>query len=213
MQAREVCCNPGSFAVTIWRARMSPKKTIIDSSVRFLTVVALAVWFGGFTFYSTAVIDTSQKVLHSQLRAGLITQQVTNWLNQISIPTLAICAWNWLSLRRHERKFRVLVLGASLLGMILFQLALFPTHSVLDGRIVNREVADEAAFFPLHRLYLVLSTAQWCATLVYLWAALALWTENNSQPRGLRELTATSMEVATSAVAPVASAAQRAGSQ
>jgi hypothetical protein len=192
---------------------MSPKKTIIDSSVRFLTVVALAVWFGGFTFYSTAVIDTSQKVLHSQLRAGLITQQVTNWLNQISIPTLAICAWNWLSLRRHERKFRVLVLGASLLGMILFQLALFPTHSVLDGRIVNREVADEAAFFPLHRLYLVLSTAQWCATLVYLWAALALWTENNSQPRGLRELTATSMEVATSAVAPVASAAQRAGSQ
>ena len=38
--------------------------------------------FGGlvrsFTLYSTAVIATSQKVLHSQLRAGLITQQVTN---------------------------------------------------------------------------------------------------------------------------------------
>jgi hypothetical protein len=117
---------------------MNLKKTIVDSSLRFITVVALAVWFGGFTFYSTAVIDTSQKVLHSHLRAGLITQQVTNWLNWISIPTLAICAWNWLSLRKHERRLWVFILGVALVGMMAMQVALFPTHRVLDGRIVNR---------------------------------------------------------------------------
>jgi len=152
------------------------QKMVLGTVLRFSTVVALAVWFGGFTFYSTAVIATSQKVLHSQLRAGLITQQVTNWLNWISVPTLAICASNWFVCRREGRRFWVLVLGVSLGAMMVSQVALFPTHSVLDGRIVNREIADEGAFFRWHRLYLMLSTAQWCATLGYIWSALMLWS-------------------------------------
>jgi hypothetical protein len=48
-------------------------------------------------------------------------------------------------------------------------------HWIMDGRIVNHEIADEGAFFQLHRIYLVLSTAQWCATLGYIWASLILW--------------------------------------
>jgi hypothetical protein len=143
---------------------------------RFLTVVALAVWFGGFTFYSTAVIATSQKVLHSQLRAGLITQQVTNWLNLISLPTLAVCAWNWFVCRTDGRRFWVIALGLAVCGMVALQVALFPVHGMLDARIVGHEVADEGGFFRLHRIYLVLSTAQWCATLGYIWAALILWS-------------------------------------
>ena len=59
--------------------------------------------------------------------------------------------------------------------MGLFQAALFPMHWILDSRIVNREVADEGGFFQLHRLYLAFSTAQWCATLGYIWATLVLW--------------------------------------
>jgi hypothetical protein len=146
-------------------------------ALRFATIIALAVWFGGFTFYSTAVISTSQKVLHSQLRAGLITQQVTNWLNWISLPALAICGINWLVSRRNEHapRFWLPVMGLSLAGMVAIQAALFPMHWILDGRIVNREIADEGAFYGLHRVYLVLSTAQWCATIMYLWAALRVW--------------------------------------
>jgi hypothetical protein len=155
--------------------------------VRFVTILALAVWFGGFTFYSTAVIDTSQKVLHSQLRAGLITQQVTNWLNLISVPALAICGWNWFTQRKSERKFWVRVLGAALACMVLFQLALFPLHRILDARIVGREVADEGGFFRLHRLYLMLATAQWCATLGYIWAALILWAGRDQLMPGEKE--------------------------
>src|SRR6478672_2649926 len=85
---------------------------------RFATVLALAVWFGGFTFYSTAVIATSQEVLHSQLSAGLITQQVTNWLNWISLPALAICAGNLIAERKDGRRFWVWALGAALAGMV-----------------------------------------------------------------------------------------------
>jgi len=148
----------------------------VRNAARFATVFALAVWFGGFTFYSTAVIDTSQKVLHSHLRAGLITQQVTNWLNMISVPALSICAWNWFAHRKSERKFWLVVLGAALAAMVLFQLSLFPAHRILDARIVEREIADEGEFFKFHRVYLMLSTAQWCATLAYIWAALMVWS-------------------------------------
>ena len=156
--------------------RFEPARTFA-LTLRFATVIALAVWFGGFTFYSTAVIATSQAVLHSQLRAGLITQQVTNWLNWISLPTLAICAVNLIAQGKDPRRFWKWMLGLALAAMVVFQASLFPAHWVLDSRIVGHEVADDAGFFKLHRIYLMLATAQWGATLVYIWATLVLWTE------------------------------------
>ena len=152
---------------------------------RFITLVAIAIWFGGFTFYSTAVISTSQEVLHSHLRAGLITQQVTNWLNRISFVPLALCAVNCWILRKHERKRMLQLLIAALGVMIVLQVGLFVLHPIIDAKIVDREVEDAGNFFKLHRLYLVTSTGQWCATLAYLWASLALWgvAERPEAPR------------------------------
>ena len=149
--------------------------------VRFLTIVVIAVWFGGFTFYSTAVIATAQEVLHSHMRAGMITQQVTNWLNLISIPALAVCLTSVVCLRRHlERKwFRILTLAFVL--MCVLQVALFAFHPVLDRQIVDRDIANEGSFYRLHRIYLIFSTAQWLATLVYLWAALELWRSGDER--------------------------------
>jgi cytochrome bd-type quinol oxidase subunit 2 len=142
---------------------------------RFLTIVAIAIWFGGFTFYSTAVISTSQELLHSHLRAGLITQQVTNWLNRISIIPLALCAINCWMLRKHESKRLQQFLIAALVVMVVLQAGLFMLYPMLDAKIVDREVMDAGNLFKVHRLYLVISTGQWCATLAYLWASLALW--------------------------------------
>jgi hypothetical protein len=143
--------------------------------LRFLTIVAVAVWFGGFTFYSTVVIATAQEVLHSHIRAGLITQQVTNWLNLISAVPLALGAWNGWNLRKSEHQRLVRMLVAALAVMVASQAALFALHPLLDAKIVGREVVDAGAFFKLHRIYLVVSTGQWLATLGYIWAALALW--------------------------------------
>src|SRR5215467_3974390 len=105
--------------------RFEPAR-VFALALRFATVIALAVWFGGFTFYSTAVIATSQEVLHSHLRAGLITQQVTNWLNWISLPALAICAGNLIAQRKDPRRFWKWVLGLALAGIVTFQISLFP---------------------------------------------------------------------------------------
>ena len=155
--------------------RIVTRKIVFEMVLRFLTVIALAIWFGGFTFYSTAVIATSQEVLHSHLRAGLITQQVTNWLNWISLPALAICGLNLVAQRKDPRRFWVWMLGVAFAGMVVTQITLFPAHRVLDARIMDHQIADEAAFFGLHRLYLVLSTLQWCATVAYIWVTLVLW--------------------------------------
>jgi hypothetical protein len=144
--------------------------------LRFLVFIAIAVWFGGFTFYSTAVISTAQEVLHSHLRAGLITQQVTNWLNLISIVPLALCLLNLATLRKANRKGQVRVLATAMATMILLQAVLFGIHPLLDAQIVAHDVPDGATFFKLHRLYLVVSTAQWLATLCYVWTTLKLWT-------------------------------------
>jgi ATP/ADP translocase len=109
------------------------------------------------------------------LRAGLITQQVTNWLNRISIVPLALCAVNCWILRTHERKRLLQLLIAALIGMVILQVGLFVLHPMLDAKIVDRDVVDAGNFFKLHRLYLVVATGQWGATLVYLWSTLALW--------------------------------------
>ena len=152
--------------------------------LRFATVIALAVWFGGFTFYSTAVIATSQEVLHSHLRTGLITQQVTNWLNWISLPALAICGANLVAQRKDPRRVWIWLLGTAFVGMVVTQITLFPAHRILDSRIVGNQIADDAAFFRLHRVYLVLATLQWCATAGYIWATLVLWAEPDRRSAG-----------------------------
>lgn len=143
-------------------------------------MVAIAIWFGGFTFYSTIVIATAQEVLHSHLRAGLITQQVTHWLNLVGLVPLVLCAWNCWNLGRNGGKTLVRMLVAALVSMIALQSGLFALHPLLDGQIVGREVEDAGTFFRLHRWYLVVSTAQWLATLGYLWITLSLWESRDA---------------------------------
>ena len=41
---------------------------------RFLVLIALFFWQGGFTFYAAVVVPVGQQVLHSHLRQGFVTQ-------------------------------------------------------------------------------------------------------------------------------------------
>ena len=114
--------------------------------LRFILLVSLAIWFGGFTFYSTAVIYTAQEVLHSHLRAGLITQQVTRWLNLVSLPPLLLCLFHQYRLRFAWREWFVKILGMALLIMILTQAGLFLMHPVIDAQVVDREFRMASGF-------------------------------------------------------------------
>ena len=145
---------------------------------RFLVILALAIWFGGFTFYAEIVIPSGHKVLHSHIRVGLITQEVTRWLNLIGVVALAIFAWDIAALRKTGDKKLLRMLGGSWAIMVLMQIALFALHPVLDSQIVERE-SIESTFYNLHRVYLIVATAQWLATLVYIWSSLKLWKESD----------------------------------
>src|SRR5436190_16665061 len=56
---------------------------------RFACLAALAFWMGGFTFYALVVIPTGNRLLGS-IQQGLLTQQVTHWMNLIGLLALML---------------------------------------------------------------------------------------------------------------------------
>jgi hypothetical protein len=126
--------------------------------LRFLCWLTMAVWVGGFTFYGAGVLP----VLHDEmdtLQAGAITQRVTDRLNVVGASALAV--W-WLAalVGRQDgpRRTRLALLSAST-GLLVF---LVVWHAVMDRRL---EESGLRGFYPLHRVYLLASTAQWVVNL------------------------------------------------
>jgi hypothetical protein len=144
---------------------------------RFLVVAALAVWMGGFTFYSSFAIPAASELLGSHRAAGFITQRVTQPLNLCGVVALAILLWNtvagWRAAIPRERGW--------LTGLLLFlaagEIALFVLHPLLDAKldVTSQRVLVGTNFGTWHRAYLWISTAQWIAALPLLWFVLAVW--------------------------------------
>src|SRR5262249_56597146 len=92
---------------------------------RFLVLIALFFWQGGFTFYAAVVVPIGQQVLNSHLRQGFITQQVTNYLNLSGAIALVPLAWEVVvsgDPSRRRRWFRGLLW--TLMALALAALAL-----------------------------------------------------------------------------------------
>jgi hypothetical protein len=127
---------------------------------RFVCLAALAFWMGGFTFYALVVIPTGNHLLGS-IQQGLLTQQVTHWMNLLGIVSLAILlpsAW-----RCRWRAASWLVMAGSLA-------ALFWLHPRLDALIdTAAQTITGDSFYQWHQAYLAAVTIQWAAALVYLW--------------------------------------------
>src|SRR5947209_926968 len=142
-----------------------------DQFFRFVAVWTLAIWLGGFTFYAAAVIPVLHDQLGGALESGLVTQRVTIDLNLLGVATVVI----GLVLAMFERAsgwrgpFRSKVSLGLLASTALCLLALFVLHPMLDRRL---EAGEMAAFYPLHRAYLWVSTVQWVTNS----ALLASWS-------------------------------------
>ncbi len=126
-------------------------------TLRFLALAALAVWLGGFTFYSAVVVPE----LHARIEgrvAGTVTQHATDSLNVIGVGCVAI--W-WLlvrfdqpSGRRWCARSRLITLTAT----TVLLLVLLVLHRLMDHRLATTGLSG---FYPYHRAYLIVSTAQW----------------------------------------------------
>jgi hypothetical protein len=135
--------------------------------IRLMFLVSLAIYTGGFTFYSAVVIRILHQQLESAFEAGLITQRVTDALNVLGIMTLMLgwCAAGLTSLgrariRRGTRwQFWLLAISSTCLVILVV------LHRVMDQKLSTGPLAG---FYPWHRAYLWTSTAQWIANLALL---------------------------------------------
>ena len=142
---------------------------------RFLVVAALMFWQGGFTFYAAVVVPVGQGVLGSAARQGLITRQVTNYLNLAGALALVPLGWEAL-LSKDRTKYRRLRL-MSWLVMAAAALLLIWLHGFLDDLFDPEamQISDRHLFRAGHRSYLWVSTLQWASAILYLILALRSW--------------------------------------
>jgi hypothetical protein len=141
---------------------------LFPSIRRWLVVGLLAIWWGGFTFYTLVVIPSGHQVLHSRLRQGFITQRVTRKLNWLGVVTLAMALTEVLAARSQPKRFRLLLGGW--LVCVLTQIALFNLHARMDSLLdaAGMTITDEARFQTLHEYYLWPSSIGWLAAAVIL---------------------------------------------
>jgi hypothetical protein len=145
---------------------------------RFLVLLALMFWQGGFTFYAAVVVPTGQRVLGDPTDQGFITRQVTQYLNLSGAVALLILALDLIAAAREAtwaRRLRWL----SWLGMVGTLVALVWLHPRIDQYLDPelRAVVNHRAFRAGHRTYLWLSTVQWGCGLAYAWLTLRAWRE------------------------------------
>jgi hypothetical protein len=140
-------------------------------ALRFLALVLLATWFGGFTVYSAVVIPELHEVL-GNLEAGSVTRRVTLSLNAIGASAVAAW-WILIALERRERLYDLLRLRSGLLAATSAVLVVL----VILHRFMSTHLDTEGlrGFYPLHRAYLIASTAQWFLNLALLAASLVAW--------------------------------------
>jgi hypothetical protein len=149
---------------------------------RFLVLVALMFWQGGFLFYAAVVVPVGQAVLGSHLEQGMITRQVTTYLNLAGCISLFFLGWDIRAAadRSRRRRFGRLV---SWTAMVACLVALIALHAHLDQLIdvEARELLEPRAFRFGHRAYLWVSTAQWLAGLVFAGLTLQAWRDADQQ--------------------------------
>ncbi|MDB5353305.1 MAG: hypothetical protein JWN86_4552 [Planctomycetota bacterium] len=145
---------------------------LVQFWVRFLAIVAMSVWLGGFMFYGGVVVAILERAL-GRLDAGTITRDVTDVLNGIGVVTVAVW-WVMLGIERRDstRACRLARTGA-LTFSSLSLLALLILHVLMDHHL-DRHGLD--GFRPWHRGYLMTSTAGWVANLACVGLSLRIWT-------------------------------------
>lgn len=157
---------------------------------RFLVLVAVAFWQGGFTFYSGVVVHVGSAVLGSHLEQGLVTRSVTNYLNLAGIVALAI--WGWDIARARDPAIWRRWLRWSLWTLLLLALGMLAWwHARLDLLIDHESssIVDRSQFRGLHVWYLNISTVQWVASLLLLMVTLTAWrAEDGAQGGGRPEV-------------------------
>src|SRR2546426_245501 len=149
---------------------------------RFAMLGILGWWLGGLTLYATTVIRSAHQVIGNHAKVGFITQRVTTELNWIGVGALALMLWNGAASWRAGGPWPRRTLAASWIMAAAAHAAVFLLHARLDGMLdfQARQVRDDTPFRGTHETYLIATTVEWAAALVYLLSALSAWLREDS---------------------------------
>jgi hypothetical protein len=127
---------------------------------KYLKIIVLSIWWGGFTFYAAIVIPVGMKVLGSHTEMGFITQQVTIYINFFSLISFIFYGYCLKNEAFTEKKLVEEIIVISLIG---FQLLLFLLHHYQTDLLnfENHKIINRDNFYLLHRIYLIVETLIW----------------------------------------------------
>jgi hypothetical protein len=152
----------------------SRRRTLARLLPHLAALLAMALWWGGLTFYAAFVVPTGVEVLGGETEQGFVTQRVSNIINLLGALTLAVLVWNaaasWHAMGRTTKA----VLLTSWIVMAGAQLVLFAVHPRLDAMLDAQahSIIDPSSFHPLHEFYLTIVSVEWFAGLAHLIAVI-----------------------------------------
>jgi len=149
---------------------------------RFLMLCALGWWLGGLTFYSLVVIRASHQIVGSHTKVGFITQKATLGLNTIGTGALLFMLWNGAASWRRVGPRTRWALAVPWLAAAAAHAWVYVLHARLDGMLdfEVRRVQEGMSFHRPHELYLIATSIEWVAGLVYLLVALLGWRQEDA---------------------------------
>jgi len=149
---------------------------------RFLMLCALGWWLGGLTFYSLVVIRASHQIVGNHTKVGFITQKATMGLNRIGTGALALMLWNVAACWRPSKPWTRRALAAAWIAAAAAHAWIFVLHGRLDAMLdfQARQVQAGVSFKGPHELYLIATSIEWTAGMVYLLAALMGWRQEDA---------------------------------
>jgi hypothetical protein len=152
---------------------------------RFLLLMALMFWLGGFTFHAAVVIHIGNDVLSSHLEQGYITGSAANYLNLAGAVALVLWGLD-IAVTRDSSIVRRRVRWGLWLILLLSLGVLAWLHVRLDELLSADffEILDPPRFYDLHRWYLHISTVQWGGGLILTLATLLAWRSEDIRPQG-----------------------------
>ncbi len=129
-------------------------------NLNYLKTIILSIWWGAFTFYAGIVVPVGMRVLGSHFEMGMITQQVTIYLNIFSLIIFLIYAY---CLKNEDVTMNSLLEEIIAISLISFQLLLFLLHYYKTDLIdfEQHKILNPDIFYLLHRIYLIVETLIW----------------------------------------------------
>jgi hypothetical protein len=142
---------------------------------RFLVMLALIFWQGGFMFYGAVTLPVIRELFGSE--GSFVTQRVTMGINLAGTIALLVTFFDLYLSPLPSKRWRWLVW----LLMFLPQPVMVWMHHEMSAQMLSRGFRPNFDSFMSnwHRPYLVLSSLQWLVGMICVWQSLRAWREED----------------------------------